>query len=165
MTLAARNIDTPHQKRSSEHGVMNVVTLPGATIVRAEFQPGWRWSADVGPAAGTDSCQVPHTGIILSGRFAIRMDDGTQGEYGPGDAHVVGPGHDAWVVGDEPCVIIDVASTAAPGTRMASCPCGVEFRAPADRVEHLVAAVQQHAKGSHGHDVSREHVLSDLVTA
>jgi hypothetical protein len=107
MTLEAKNLDTPDQKRSFEHGTMNVVTVAGATIVRALFNPGWRWSTDVMPAAGTGSCQVPHTSYVVSGRFGIRMDDGTEGELGPGDAAVVSPGHDAWVVGDEPCVMID----------------------------------------------------------
>jgi hypothetical protein len=109
MTLAAKNLGTPDQKRSFEHGDLNVVTIEGTMIARADFRPGFRWSTDVGPIAGTDSCQVRHTGVVLSGRFAIRMDDGTEAEFGPGDAHVVSPGHDAWVVGDEPCVIIDIA--------------------------------------------------------
>jgi uncharacterized cupin superfamily protein len=63
----------------------------------------------MGPVLRTQSCQAPHTGVVLSGRLAVRMDDGTELELGPGDAHVVSPGHDAWVVGDEPCVVIDVA--------------------------------------------------------
>ena len=109
MTLAAKNLDTPDQKRSFTHGDMNVVTVAGATIVRAVLNPGWRWSTDVKPGAGTGSCQVSHTGYVISGRFAVRMDDGTEAEFGPGDAHVVSAGHDAWVVGDETCVIIDIA--------------------------------------------------------
>ncbi|HEY6279236.1 MAG TPA: cupin domain-containing protein [Streptosporangiaceae bacterium] len=109
MTLAAKNLDNPDQKRSFEHADLNVVSLPGATIVRADFRPGFRWSTDAGPVVGTSSCEVAHTGVVLSGRFAVRMDDGTELELGPGDGHVVSPGHDAWVVGDEPCVIIDVA--------------------------------------------------------
>jgi hypothetical protein len=108
MTLAAKNLDTPDQQRSFEHGDLNMVVLGGAMIARADFRPGFRWSTDIGPAAGTGSCQVAHTGVVLSGRFAVRMDDGTELEFGPGDAHVVSPGHDAWVVGDEPCVIIDI---------------------------------------------------------
>jgi hypothetical protein len=109
MTLAARNLDSPDQKRSFEHGDLNVVTLAGTTFARADFRPGFRWSTDVQPLAGTPSCEVAHMGVVLSGRFAVRRDDGTELELGPGDAHVVGPGHDAWVVGDEPCVIIDIA--------------------------------------------------------
>jgi hypothetical protein len=99
MSLAYRNLDTPDSKRSFTHGDMHVVTLAGTTFVRATFGPGWRWSADVKPGAGTDSCQVAHNSYVVSGRFAVRMDDGTQAEFGPGDATVISPGHDAWVVG------------------------------------------------------------------
>jgi hypothetical protein len=165
MTLEARNIDTG-TKRTFEHGDMHMVVLAGTTIVRAVFNPGWRWSTDIKPQAGTESCQVAHAGIVLSGRLTVRMDDGTELEAGPGDAHVVSPGHDAWVVGDEPCVLIDV-TPAAPGSggKAASCPCGVEFRAPEASLEHLIAAIQQHASGSHGHEVTREHILGDLTPA
>ncbi len=170
MTLAAKNLDTPDEKRSFEHGDMNLVTLAGATIVRAVFNPGFRWTADVKPAAGTDSCQGAHTGYVLSGQFAVRMDDGTEAVFGPGDAHVVSPGHDAWVVGEEPCVLIDIASAqpaanpAATARRVTCHPCGVEFRAErSDQIDELVAAVQQHALGSHGHEVAREHIMSELV--
>jgi hypothetical protein len=164
MTLEAKNLDTPDQKRSTEHGSMNVVTVAGATIVRAVYNPGWRWSTDVKPAVGTDSCQVPHTSYVISGRFGVRMDDGTEGEYGAGDAVVVGPGHDAWVTGDEPSVLIDFAPPAAGGQR-AQCPCGVEFGVPdASGLDHLIAAVQQHASGSHGQEVSREHILAELTS-
>jgi len=171
MTLAHRNLDTPDSKRSFAHGDMQLVTLAGTTIVRATFGPGWRWSTDVKPEAGTDSCQVAHNSYVISGRFAVRMDDGAQAEFGPGDAAVVSPGHEAWVVGDEACILIDIApaaSATADGTqaRMVTChPCGIEFHAQrADQIDELVAAVQQHASGSHGHDVSREHILAELIT-
>jgi len=174
MTLVYRNLDTPDEKRSFPHGDMHVVTLAGTTVARATFGPGWRWSADAKPGAGTDSCQVAHNSYVISGRFGVRMDDGTQAEFGPGDAAVVSPGHDAWVVGDQACVLIDVAparsatgSAGADGTqaRMVTChPCGIEFRAQrTDQIDELVGAVQQHASGSHGHDVSREHILAELV--
>jgi hypothetical protein len=170
MALQAQNISTGTE-RTFDHGDLNLVTLAGTTIVRAMLNPGWRWSTDFKPEAGTQSCQAVHSGIVLSGRFAVRMDDGTQTELGPGDAHVIGPGHDAWVVGDEPCVLIDVAlaapaaGTGGAGVRSAGCPCGVRFSAPQASLEHLIAAVQQHASGSHGHDVSREHILGELVPA
>jgi hypothetical protein len=114
MTLEAKNLGTPDEKRSFEHGYGEVVNLAGATIVRANFGPGWSWSGDVKPLVGTDSCQVAHMGVVLSGRFHIRMDDGEELELGPGDAHIVPPGHDAWVVGDEACVIIDLPAATTP---------------------------------------------------
>ena len=64
-------------------------------------------SEHVKPLAGTDSCQAPHTGYVLSGRMGVRMDDGAEAEVGPGDAFVISPGHDAWTVDDEPCILLD----------------------------------------------------------
>jgi hypothetical protein len=78
MKLAAQNLDTPGQKRTSEDGALNLVSLGSATVGRGVYGPGWRWSADVKPDAGTDSCQATHVGYVLSGRFRIRMDDGTE---------------------------------------------------------------------------------------
>ena len=116
MDVLVANLDTA-DKRSFDHGQLNAVILDGTQLTRAVFNPGWRWSADVGPQAGTASCQAWHAGIVLSGRFRLRMDDGTEVELGPGDAHVVAPGHDAWVVGDEQCVLVDIgpAPVSGPG--------------------------------------------------
>lgn len=166
-TFEAKNIESPDERRTMDHGVLDVVNLPGATIARATFQPGWRWSTDVAPTVGTRSCQVAHTGYIASGRFHVRMDDGREADFGPGDAHVVSPGHDAWVVGDQPCIIVDFATTGdALAGHVVRCPCGVEFRiASDDQLEHLVSAVQQHARDAHGHELSREQVLADASAA
>jgi quercetin dioxygenase-like cupin family protein len=107
MVCEAKNLDTPDDKRSFDHGQIALVNVAGATIGRATFAPGWRWSTDVKPTAGTDSCQVAHTAYVVSGRMGVRMDDGTEIALGPGDAHVVGPGHDAWVLGDDQLVTVD----------------------------------------------------------
>lgn len=167
MTLEAKNLDAPDERRMFEHADLDIVNLTGATIVRATFNPGWKWSTDVKPLVGTDSCQAAHAGYVISGRFHVRMDDGRECEFGPGDAHVVAPGHDAWVVGDDPCIALDFASTgSALAGRVGRCPCGVEFRvANDDQLDHLVAAIQQHASGSHGHDVSREHIVAELASS
>jgi quercetin dioxygenase-like cupin family protein len=74
------------------------------TLGRATYEPGWRWSEHVGAATGTPSCPVEHVGLVLSGRAAVRMDDGTERVMHAGDFFHVGPGHDSWVVGDEPYV-------------------------------------------------------------
>ena|SRR5579872_697207 len=116
MPVHVKNLDTPDDKRSFEHGDLAIVNLPGVTVARAAFRPGWRWSEDVKPIVGTDSCQVAHSGYLMAGRFGVRMDDGQEYEFGPGDAHVVPPGHDAWVVGDEPVLIIDFAATGDIGS-------------------------------------------------
>jgi mannose-6-phosphate isomerase-like protein (cupin superfamily) len=102
------NLDTQGEKIAFDHGQLNAVTLDGTMIARAVLNPGWRWSTDVKPGSGTESCQARHAGVVLSGRLHVRMDNGTEADLGPGDAHVVPPGHDAWVVGDEQCLIIDI---------------------------------------------------------
>lgn len=88
-------------------GQVEMVNLDRGPVGRATFLPGWQWSKHVKPIAGTDSCQAAHTGYCISGRMKVVMDDGEEMEFGPGDVMEAGPGHDAWIVGDEPCVVID----------------------------------------------------------
>ena len=117
MTSAVQNIDKPQETRPfQDHGHMDVVTLGDFTLGRGTFEPGWRWSEDVKPIAGTDSCQVRHTGICISGSMTVRYDDGGEMTVGPGDVVDLAPGHDAWTLGDEPCVMYDtgVAAYATP---------------------------------------------------
>ena len=112
--LESKNIDSPDETRKfPDHGWIDLLTLPGVTFARATFQPGWRWTQDVAPLAGTPSCQVHHNGYVLSGRLHVLMDDGTESEVGPGDVFVCEPGHDAWTVGDEDCVVFDFSSDIA----------------------------------------------------
>lgn len=109
MTLEVKSIEKPDERRDFPKGHLEVLGLPGVTFGVATFEPGWRWSESVKPIAGTDSCQVHHNGYVVSGRMAIRMDDGSQVEVEHGDVFVCSPGHDAWTVGDEPCVVFDFA--------------------------------------------------------
>ena len=102
-----KNFDSPEETRSIDKGTVEVLNLGGVQVMRATFQPGWKWSECVKPVAGTDSCQVAHLVYTLSGRMAIRMDDGSETEVGTGDVVSIPPGHDAWIVGDEPYVGID----------------------------------------------------------
>ena len=103
-----KSLDSPDEVRPfAAHGSIAVVQVGDTTVGRGTFEPGWRWSNDVRPIAGTDSCQAHHTLAIVSGRMAIDPNDGSEYEIGPGDVAVIPPGHDAWVVGDEPCVAID----------------------------------------------------------
>ena len=111
--LQRRNLDSPDEIRTFDNGKTEVVTLGDFTASRLVLEPGWRWSENVKPIAGTDSCQVLHTGYQVSGRLHVRLDDGTEAECGPGDAYVIPPGHDAWVVGDEPVVSVDMSSVTA----------------------------------------------------
>lgn len=163
--IHVKNVATPDEKISFERGEINLVTVGGITFARAVLRPGWRWSEDAKPAAGTESCLVQHQGLILCGQLHVRTDHGDESDLGPGDAHVVGPGHDAWVVGDDDCVILDFAEVPHLGVRVADCPCGVSFRIAKDgNLDHLIAAVQEHARGSHDHAPTREHLLTEIRT-
>ena len=101
-----KSFDTPDEQHKPGRGTVDVVILGGTTTRRLTFQPGWKWSEDVKPAAKTETCQIPHLNIHISGRLKVQMD-GKETEYGPGDVALIPPGHDAWVVGDEPAVIIE----------------------------------------------------------
>ena len=95
------------ETREFPKGKLEISTVGKTMIGRATFEPGWRWSESVKPIVGTDSCQVPHNGYVVSGRIHIKMDDGTEFEAGPGDAYEIPAGHDGWVVGDKAYVGID----------------------------------------------------------
>ncbi len=99
-----KRFDAPDETRHFEKGRFDLVRVGVMTVGRASYEPGWRWSEHVGPLAGTPSCQVEHVGLVVSGRVGVRMDDGTAYELGPGDVFYVPPGHESWVVGDEPYV-------------------------------------------------------------
>jgi quercetin dioxygenase-like cupin family protein len=104
--LITKRFDTPDERRDFERGRFEIVKIGGMTVGRASYAPGWRWSEHVRPIAGTPSCQVAHLGLVLSGRAMVRMDDGREVELKAGDLFEVAPGHDSWVVGDEPYVSI-----------------------------------------------------------
>ncbi len=117
--METRNIDAPDETRTFQaHGHVDVVTLGDFTLGRGTFESGWQWSKDVKPIAGTASCMTRHTGICLSGQMTVRSDDGTEATIGAGDVFVLEPGHDAWTVGEEPCVMFDtgVAAYAKPAS-------------------------------------------------
>jgi hypothetical protein len=102
-----KSFGAPDEVRSFPNGEAQILNVGGVEIGRLVFQPGWRWSNDVKPIAGTESCEAPHFQYHLSGTLAIRMDDGTELVARPGDITSLPKGHDAWVVGDEPVVVVD----------------------------------------------------------
>jgi len=105
--MLGKSFDTPDEVRTFPNGRVELITLGGVTFGRMTAQPGWRWSENVKPIIGTESCQAQHTGYVIAGRIRIRMEDGGEQEFGPGDAYVIPPGHDGWVVGGEQYVGID----------------------------------------------------------
>src|SRR6266478_2554850 len=113
---SARHLHAPRDHSGSflpraghlDKGQVELITLGGVTFGRATLQPGWSWSTCVKPIVNTESCQAPHLQYHVSGRLRVRMDDGSEDEFGPGEVSLLPPGHDAWVIGNEPVVVIDV---------------------------------------------------------
>jgi hypothetical protein len=97
----------PDEVREFPKGKVEIVKIGGAVIGRAIFEPGWRWSTSVQPLVKTKSCEAPHFQYHVSGTIMVQMDDGTQIECKAGDVSLIPTGHDAWVVGNEPAVIVD----------------------------------------------------------
>jgi mannose-6-phosphate isomerase-like protein (cupin superfamily) len=112
--LVKRSFDDPDEVQEFPKAKVETVRVGGLDVKRLTVEPGWRWSEHVGPAVGSSRCQLDHlVWAVLSGRFCVRMDaDGSMEVFGPGDVGVIRPGHDAWVVGDEPVVGIDVQAGA-----------------------------------------------------
>jgi len=102
--MVIRRFEAADDVRRFTKGRFEVVRIGGLTLGRAIYKPGWKWSEHVGAASGETSCRVEHVGFVVSGRACVRMDDGEEIELRAGDIFSVAPGHDSWVVGDEPYV-------------------------------------------------------------
>ncbi|WP_327256386.1 cupin domain-containing protein [Streptomyces sp. NBC_01244] len=107
--IVRRGFDSADETRRFEDGKgrLDLLNTDSGPVGRAVFEPGWQWSQHIKPIAGTDSCEAAHVGYIVSGRMKVVMDDGDSIEAQPGDFVQIDPGHDAWVLGDEPCVVLD----------------------------------------------------------
>lgn len=108
-TLTKRNFTNSDEVREfpNHSGSMKVIDLGEEALGYVTYGVGWKWSSDMKPIVGTDSCQATHNFYVISGRMAILSADGKESVVGPGDVVFVAPGHDAWTVGDEPCVCLD----------------------------------------------------------
>src|SRR5262245_1926838 len=104
-----KSFDQPDEVRTMPKASMAIVKMGDIVYGKGVIEPGWKWSECVKPIVQTESCQVHHKGFIVSGRMHIKMDDGSEVELVAGDVMDCPPGHDAWVVGDEPCVAYDIA--------------------------------------------------------
>ncbi len=102
-----KSFSKPDEIRNFPNGRAEILRVGGAEVGRLVFQPGWRWSKDVKPIAKTSSCEAPHFQYHVSGQLAIRMDDGSEFIAKEGDITSLPSGHDAWVVGNEPVVVVD----------------------------------------------------------
>ena len=105
--LEVKDFSNPEEVRTFDKGKLELIKVGGALIGRATLQPGWKWSESVKPIAKTESCEAPHFQYHASGTIRIRMDDGTERDVKAGEVSLVPTGHDAWVIGDEPVVLID----------------------------------------------------------
>ena len=104
LDVILKRFEEPDEVRVFEKGKFELVTVGGMTIGRASYEPGWKWSTHVGAATGAKSCMVEHVGMVVSGRATAAMDDGRVIEMRAGDVFYISPGHDSWVVGNEPYV-------------------------------------------------------------
>jgi hypothetical protein len=111
--LQVGDFESPDETRRPDKTQVDVVKMGANTAARLTLEPGWKWSECIKPIAGTDSCRVRHVGVVQSGKMHVIHDDGTEGDIGPGEAYVIEPGHDAWVVGDERLVGFEFESPTA----------------------------------------------------
>lgn len=120
LDVILKRFEHPDEIRTFPKGRFEIIRIGGMTLGRATYEPGWRWSEHVGRALGKTSCQVEHVGMVIAGRATAAMDDGTVYEMKAGDVFYIPPGHDSWVVGDEPYVSIHLmgAGDYAQGTRI-----------------------------------------------
>lgn len=118
--LSVKQFSSPDETRPFvDRGQVKILQFESGTVGQGVFEPGWQWSKDVRPIAGTESCQASHATYVISGRMHVVMDDGEEIEMGPGDVAMIPPGHDAWVIGNEACVALDFAGMEHYATRPA----------------------------------------------
>lgn len=112
MSIEINDFSAPDEIRTPDRTTVEVVKMAGGEIGRYTFQPGWRWSECIKPVVETDTCQVDHVGYVVSGRLHVEHESGSTGEVAPGVVYRIPPGHDAWVVGDEPAVVVEFQGAA-----------------------------------------------------
>ena len=105
--MEGKSLNRPDEVRTFDKGKLEIINIGGRTVGRATFQPGWRWSNSVKPLVNTKSCEAPHFQYHISGTLRVKMDDGAEKDFKAGDVSLLESGHDAWVIGDEPVVIVD----------------------------------------------------------
>jgi len=120
MRLQRRRFSDATEVRRFPHGHVDVVEMDDHVVGRMVYEPGWRWSTSVKAIAGTESCQYHHVGYTVSGLLRVQMSDGTELEIGTGELFEIPPGHDAWVVGDEPWVSVDFEAMRTYGRNLES---------------------------------------------
>ncbi len=114
-TIVKKSFSSPGETtKPFAKGTIESVTIGGLDLARVTHEPGWKWSEHAKPVAHTETCQKYHVLYFISGRLMVLMDDGAELEFGPGDLAIIQPGHDAWVVGDEPNVFLELSGATKP---------------------------------------------------
>jgi hypothetical protein len=108
-SIQKKTLNAPDEIRTFDKGKVELATVGTVTFGRASFEPGWKWSESVKPIVKTEYCEASHVQYHVSGRLKVRMADGSEEEFGPGDVGITPSGHDAWVVGNEPVVVVDIS--------------------------------------------------------
>ena len=106
-SIEIKNFANADEVNEPNNARVEAVNVGGQRVMRLHLQPGWKWSEDIKPNVGTESCQASHCGVMVQGKICVRHDDGSEGTYGAGDAYAIAPGHDAWVVGDEEAIAFE----------------------------------------------------------
>ena len=106
-SIEIKNFANADEVNEPNNARVEAVNVGGQRVMRLHLQPGWKWSEDIKPNVGTESCQASHCGVMVQGKICVRHDDGSEGTYGSGDAYAIAPGHDAWVVGDEEAIAFE----------------------------------------------------------
>ncbi len=109
-SIEHKSFDRPDETRAIPNGKIDIVTIGDREVARGTFNPGWRWSETLLSVLETPSCPLSHFGYVISGSMHIEGDDGTTADVTAGEAMSIPPGHDAWVLGSEPCIVFDIAS-------------------------------------------------------
>jgi hypothetical protein len=110
--IETSDFSSPDEVRRPEKTTVEVVKIAGGEVGRYTFEPGWRWAQHIKPVVGTESCQTNHIGYLVSGTLHVVSDDGATADVGAGQVYRIAPGHDAWVVGDEPVVVVEFQGAA-----------------------------------------------------
>lgn len=163
MGIQRKSLDKPDEVRSAGSGTVDIVTIGDFVVGRTTFPPGWRWSVDVKPIAQTEQCMYHHLSVVTHGTLRARMADGSEMEFGPGDVVDLPPGHDAWVVGDETYIGVDVAGMrtfarplAGSGERVLATIMITDIVGSTQLAERLGAAAWRDLLGSHNQTIQQE---------
>ena len=105
--IEKKSMKSPDETRDVGKGKVEITKVGETRIGRVHLEPGWSWEEHLKPIVKTESCQVPHRQYVISGRVRVKMDDGAEVEFGPGDVGYVPPGHNAWIVGNEPYLAVE----------------------------------------------------------